>query len=76
MQNKPENFSIEDAMRLANSPAGKQLIAALRSAGGNDLEQARKAAEKGDYNSARTNLTEVLKSPKIQALLREMEQNK
>lgn len=76
MQNKPENFSIEDAMRLANSPAGKQLIAALRSAGGNDLEQARKAAEKGDYDGARTNLTEVLKSPQIQALLREMEKNK
>lgn len=76
MQNKPENFSIEDAMRLANSPAGKQLIAALRSAGGSDLEQARKAAAKGNYESAKTNLTEVLKSPQIQALLREMEQNK
>lgn len=74
MQNKPDNFSIADAMRLANTPEGKQLIAMLQAAGGNDLEQARKAAAKGDYESAKSNLSEILKSPGIQALIREMEQ--
>ncbi len=75
MQNKPENFSIHDAMRLANSPAGKQLIAILQSTGGSDLEQARRAVEKGDYESAKSNLTEIMKSPQIQALIKEMERN-
>lgn len=75
MQNKPEKFSIHDAMRLANSPAGKQLIALLQSTGGSDLEQAKKAAEKGDYESAKSNLAEIIKSPQIQALIKEMEQS-
>ena len=75
MQNKPENFSMQDIMRLANSPAGKKLISLLRNTGGSDLEQARKAAEKGDYESAKGNLTEIMKSPQIQALIKEMEQN-
>lgn len=75
MQNKPENFSMQDIMRLANSPAGKKLISLLRNTGSSDLEQARKAAEKGDYESAKSNLTEIMKSPQIQALIKEMEQN-
>ena len=75
MQNKPENFSMQDIMRLTNSPAGKKLISLLRNTGGSDLEQARKAAEKGDYESAKSNLTEIMKSSQIQALIKEMEQN-
>lgn len=75
MQNK-QDFSMQDAMRLANSPAGKQLIQLLQSAGGSDLEQARKAVAKGDYESAKSNLSEILKSPQIKALLKEMEQQK
>ena len=47
MQNKPDNFSLADAMRLANTPAGKQLIALLQATGGKDLDEARKAAAKG-----------------------------
>lgn len=74
MQNKPDNFSLADAMRLANTPAGKQLISLLQSTGGKDLDEARKAAAKGDYESAKNNLSEILKSPQIQALIREMEQ--
>jgi len=74
MQNKPESFSIQDALRLANTPAGKELISALQSAGGSNLKQAQQAAAKGDYESAKNSLSEILKSPKIQALLKEMEQ--
>ena len=73
MQNKPDNFSMTDALRLANSPSGKQLIALLQQTGGDDLEQARQAAAKGDYESAKSNLSQILKSPQIQALLKEME---
>lgn len=75
MQNKPDNFSMQDAMRLANSPAGKELIATLRSAGGSDLQQAQKAVAKGDYESAKQSLSQILKSPQIQALLQEMEKS-
>lgn len=75
MQNKPDNFSMQDAMRLANSPAGKELIAALRSSGGSDLTQAQQAVAKGDYESAKQSLSQILKSPQIQAILKEMEKN-
>lgn len=75
MQNNRDSFSMEDAMRLAKSPAGQQLIALLKSAGGSSVEQARQAAAKGDYETARSNLSQVLRSPDVQRLLKEMEQS-
>ena len=75
MQNKPDNISMQDAMRLANTPAGKELIATLRSAGGSDLAQAQQAVAKGDYESAKQSLSQIQKSPQNQALLQEMEKN-
>ena len=75
MHKNPEDFSMQDAMRLANTPVGKELIATLRSTGGSDWEDVQQAVNNGDYESAKSSLSQILKSPKIQALLKEMEQN-
>lgn len=73
MHSNRDSFSMEDAMRLANSPAGQQLIALLKSVGGSSVEQARQAAQKGDYETAKSNLSQLLQSKDVQRLLKEME---
>lgn len=73
MHSNRDSFSMEDAMRLAESPAGQQLIALLRSAGGSSVEQARQAAAKGDYETAKANISKLLRSEDVQRLLKEME---
>ena len=74
MQNHKNQFSMEEVRRLSSTPAGQELIKLL-STGGQDVEKARQAAEKGDFNQAKSALGELMKSPKVQQLLREMEQN-
>ncbi len=73
MQNHNENFSMQDALRLASTPAGQQLLQLLKSSGGDSIDQARKHAASGDYQQAKNSLSDILKSPKVQQLLREME---
>lgn len=73
MQNN--RFSMEDALRLASTPAGRELIALLQSADGQDVKKAKQAAQQGDYSQAKNSLSEFLKSPRVQQLLREMEEN-
>lgn len=71
---KESQPSMDDIMRMAQSPAGKKLIALLQASGNTSVAQAKNAAEKGDYNQAKQNLAHIMKEPKIQALLKEMEQ--
>lgn len=69
MQKNSDNFSIQEAMKLASSPSGQELIAALRQ---NDMGQIQKAAElasAGDYSQAQQLLSNLLQDPKIQSLL-------
>ncbi len=73
MQNK--NDSMQEALRLAGTPAGQQLIALLKASGGSSLEQARKHAANGDMEQAKQSLSAILSSPKVQQLLKEMEKN-
>ena len=75
MENQKQPFSMEDIARLAGTPAGQQLIALLQSTGGQDVENARKAAQSGDYAQAKNSLSHILRSPKVQQLLKEMEKN-
>lgn len=73
MMNNKNEPSMEDIMRIANSPAGKKLIKLLQESGGSTFDQAKKAAEIGDYKQAKQNLSQIIHSPEIQALLKEME---
>ena len=75
MQHNQNSFSMEDAIRFAGTPAGKQLINLLKSSTGADISAARKAVESGDLGQAKKNLSSLLQSPDIQKLLKEMEQS-
>lgn len=72
MQEKTPNFSIEDAMRLANSPAGKQLMALLRQQPKETLQAAADKAAAGDLENAKKSLNALFSAPETQALLKEL----
>lgn len=70
MQNKPESpMDMAEIMRMAQSPAGRQLIGALQQRGGEDLRQAMEKAAAGDYSQARQMISALLDSPDMKKLL-------
>lgn len=73
MQSKNENFSMQDAMRLAATPAGQKLLEILKASG--NIEKTRQYAASGDMEQAKASLSDILKSPQVQQLLREMEKS-
>ena len=72
MEKKSPDFSADEMMRLAKSPAGQQLLAMLQKKDSNQLEQAITQAKAGDYSSAGKTLQTMLSSPEAQKLLKEL----
>ena len=72
MQKNNQNFSMEEIMRLAKSPAGQQLIAMLQKQDNTKLEQAAAQAKTGNYTQASQTLSAMLSSPEAQRLLKEL----
>ena len=73
MQKNSQNFSMQDAMALANSDVGRQLARLLRQADGEALQKAADLAAAGDFRKAGASLAPLLETPEIQALLRQLE---
>ena len=71
-QYNPQNFSMEQAMKLAATPAGKQLITMLQQRGGDDFQKAMASAASGNFEMAKDSLSTILQDPKITALLKEL----
>lgn len=72
MQKNSGDFSMQEVMRLASSPAGKQLIALLQQSGGSALQTAVQQASAGDYNEAKNTLAPLLASEEMQSLLQQL----
>ena len=74
MQNnpKPQDYPLQQAMLLAKSPAGQQLIAMLQKQGENALQDAMNKAAAGDYAQAKQMLQALLEDPEAKALLNEL----
>ena len=72
MEKKFQDFSMEDVMRLAKSPAGRQLMAMLQQGDKAQLQQAMTQAKGGDYANASRTLSDMLSSPEAQKLLKEL----
>ena len=64
--------AMEQAMALANSSAGKQLLKMLRQSSGADLENIKAAAAAGDYALLQRNLSGFLENPEVQRLMQQM----
>ena len=72
MQKNSQDFSMQEALRLANSPAGQRLLAMLRETDSAQLDQAAAEASAGDYAKAGKTLQSLLSSPEIRKLLEEL----
>lgn len=72
MNGKNKDFSMEDAKRLASTPAGQQLIAIMQQQNANLLQEAAQAASQGDYKKLQAALTPMLNSEDVQKLLRQL----
>ena len=69
-------YDMSELFRLAQSPAGQQLITLLKRTGGNELQNAVAKASSGDYEQAKQTLSSLLASPEAQALLKQLEDSK
>ena len=72
MQKNSQNFSVQDALRLAKSPAGQQLLAMLQQADQDTLQQIMQQASTGQYDQAKASLENILTSPEAKALIQEL----
>lgn len=72
MQKKSEDFSIQEAMRFAKSPAGQQLLAMLQQSDTGELQKAMDQAVAGDYGQAKQTVSSLLTDPEIQKLLQQL----
>ena len=72
MQKKSEDFSMEEVMALAKSPAGQQLLAMLQRSDGDRVQQAASQAAAGDFAQAARTLQQMLSSPEAQALVKQL----
>lgn len=70
MQQSPDFAQL---LKLAQSPAGQQLLAMLQRSGREDLQNAVAKASSGDYREAKRTLSALLSTPEAQALLKQME---
>ena len=73
MQKNSQNFSMQEALRLANSDAGQRLLALLKQSKDPNVQQAMGHAAAGNYEKIKESLSSVLASQEVQRLLREME---
>ena len=72
MQKNSQDFSMQEALRLAKSPAGQQLLAMLRQTDGEQLQQAMQQASAGDFAKAGQTISTLLSSPEAKGLLDEL----
>ena len=72
MVKKSGEFSMEDALRFVNSPAGQQLLKMLQNSGDPGLQDAMAQAAKGDFARAKESLSAVAAKEEVQKLLKGM----
>lgn len=75
MDKKYEDFSMQEAMRLAQSDTGRQLLQMLQSGHGDAARHALEQAKNGDLQQAQQALRGFLSDPKAQALLRKLKED-
>lgn len=72
MQKNSEDFSMQEALRLAKSPAGQQLLALFQQTDADALHQAMDQAAAGDYDQVKKTMASLLASPEAQDLIQQL----
>jgi len=63
---------VQQAMKLAQTPAARQLIQLLQAKGGQELRTAMEQAAAGDYTNAQKALSSLMQDPQAQKLFEKM----
>lgn len=73
MRNTADNVNpMQEAMKMAQSPAGQQLIKLLQQNGGDTLRSAMEQAAAGDYSKAQQALSILMQNPEAKKLFEQM----
>lgn len=72
MRKNSSKLSMDEARRLAETPAGKQLVSKLQSADPKAMEQALGQLAAGNAENAKELLLPLLQDPQITALLQQL----
>ena len=72
MKKNSQDFSIQKAKQLAQTPEGQQLMAMLQQTDSAQLHKATEAASAGNYQQAGTLLQALLSSPEARQLIRKI----
>ena len=72
MQKNSQDFNLQEALRLAKSPAGQQLLAMLKQSNNEQVKQAGQQARAGDYNAAMETVRAFLSTEEGQALFKQL----
>lgn len=68
----PNQLPMQEILRLASSPAGRQLISFMQQQGGIEFQKAMESAAAGDYSQARRAIESLMADPAAQRLLKEL----
>lgn len=72
MDKKSDNFSMQEARQIAQSPAGQQLMELLRNTDPQALNRASAQAGTGDFSGALASLSALLSSDEVKKLLNQL----
>lgn len=66
------NHAIDEAVKIAQTPQGKQLASMLQQLGGTNVRQAMDAAAAGDMIQAKQLLSQLMQDPQMQQILKQL----
>ena len=72
MEENSNNFSMQDMMRLAGTPAGQQLLDHLQKKNSRPLQMAIAHAVSGNMDQAKQLLSAMIQDPESQKLIRQL----
>jgi len=72
MEKNSQDFSVQKAKQLAQTPEGQQLMAMLQQKDSAQLQKAMEAASAGNYQQAGSLLQSLLSSPEARQLIKKM----
>ena len=76
MEKNFQNFSAQEAMKLAKTDAGKQLIAFLQQQNANEIQNAMTQASAGNMDAAKQTLSKILQNPQAREMLEKLGREK
>ena len=72
MDRKSQDFSIQQAQQLANTPEGQELMRRLQETDSIAVQKAVENASAGNFKEAGKTLSSLLSSPEIRQLIRQL----